>query len=297
MTLRPLGAAPAGHCRAARVREEMVSPSGGHEMIERRDIARAPVCVVLRNGGSILSGRGESNPPFLAWEASVLTIGQRPRVGGSLLPRTTLQDVRARVYWPVMIAAAALVALLTYGVASNGRTPRSTSSCRGERVEAPVKTCPCSARGHRLAGRPRRQGGRPQRVGLVVSAVQVRDAAAPDARRISPPTAGSCSASTPRTRRRRAGVPREGDRVHQPARPRPRVRPRARRERLPETFLIDREGRIAAIRRGPGRPGLARRAPDPAAGGAHEAAPRAGAALGLTAAAEPRRRCPTSRTR
>ena len=35
-------------------------------------------------------------------------------------PLNTLQDVRPRVYWPVMLAAAALVALLTYGVASTG---------------------------------------------------------------------------------------------------------------------------------------------------------------------------------
>ena len=58
-------------------------------------------------------------------------------------PATTLQHVRPRVYWPVTIAAAALVALLTYGVASNGPdTSIDERLAAGERVEAPVRDLP-----------------------------------------------------------------------------------------------------------------------------------------------------------
>ena len=51
--------------------------------------------------------------------------------------------MRPRVYWPVTLAAAALVALLTYGVASNGED-RSIDAklAAGERVEAPVRDLP-----------------------------------------------------------------------------------------------------------------------------------------------------------
>jgi cytochrome c biogenesis protein CcmG/thiol:disulfide interchange protein DsbE len=51
--------------------------------------------------------------------------------------------VRPRVYWPISLAAAALVALLTYGVASVGPdTSLEESLLRGERVEAPVRDLP-----------------------------------------------------------------------------------------------------------------------------------------------------------
>jgi cytochrome c biogenesis protein CcmG, thiol:disulfide interchange protein DsbE len=47
------------------------------------------------------------------------------------------------VYWPVAVAAAALVALLTYGVASNGTdTSIDQALADGERVEAPVRELP-----------------------------------------------------------------------------------------------------------------------------------------------------------
>jgi cytochrome c biogenesis protein CcmG, thiol:disulfide interchange protein DsbE len=58
-------------------------------------------------------------------------------------PGTTLQCVRPRLYWPVSLAAAALVALLTYGVASTGPdTSIDERLAAGERVEAPVKDLP-----------------------------------------------------------------------------------------------------------------------------------------------------------
>ena len=51
--------------------------------------------------------------------------------------------MRPRLYWPVTIAAAALVALLTYGVASNGPdTSLDDRLNNGERVTAPVKDLP-----------------------------------------------------------------------------------------------------------------------------------------------------------
>jgi cytochrome c biogenesis protein CcmG/thiol:disulfide interchange protein DsbE len=51
--------------------------------------------------------------------------------------------VRPRLYWPVSLAAAALVALLTYGVASTGPdTSIDERLAAGERVEAPVKDLP-----------------------------------------------------------------------------------------------------------------------------------------------------------
>src|SRR5690349_7494821 len=83
-------------------------------------------------------------PPFLAWEASVLTIGQRPRGGDSLsaphAAADTLWRVRMRVFWPVTIAAAALVGLLAYGIAAKGtNTTLDEALAKGERPAAPVK--------------------------------------------------------------------------------------------------------------------------------------------------------------
>jgi cytochrome c biogenesis protein CcmG, thiol:disulfide interchange protein DsbE len=51
--------------------------------------------------------------------------------------------VRPRLYWPITLAAAALIALLTYGVASTGPdTSLDEALNDGERVEAPVKELP-----------------------------------------------------------------------------------------------------------------------------------------------------------
>jgi cytochrome c biogenesis protein CcmG/thiol:disulfide interchange protein DsbE len=58
-------------------------------------------------------------------------------------PGTTLQGVRPRLYWPITLAAAALVALLTYGVASVGPdTSLDQSLQEGKRVDAPVAELP-----------------------------------------------------------------------------------------------------------------------------------------------------------
>jgi cytochrome c biogenesis protein CcmG, thiol:disulfide interchange protein DsbE len=51
--------------------------------------------------------------------------------------------VRPRLYWPITLAAAALIALLTYGVASVGPDTSLDQALRdGKRVEAPVKDLP-----------------------------------------------------------------------------------------------------------------------------------------------------------
>lgn len=51
--------------------------------------------------------------------------------------------MRSRLYWPVLLAAAALVALLTYGVTSRGPdTSIDERLADGERVEAPVRDLP-----------------------------------------------------------------------------------------------------------------------------------------------------------
>jgi cytochrome c biogenesis protein CcmG, thiol:disulfide interchange protein DsbE len=51
--------------------------------------------------------------------------------------------VRPRLYWPITLAAAALIALLTYGVASVGPDNSLDEALRqGKRVEAPVKDLP-----------------------------------------------------------------------------------------------------------------------------------------------------------
>jgi cytochrome c biogenesis protein CcmG, thiol:disulfide interchange protein DsbE len=51
--------------------------------------------------------------------------------------------VRPRVYWPVTIAAAALVGLLAYGLTAQGSdTTIDEALQRGERVEAPVRDLP-----------------------------------------------------------------------------------------------------------------------------------------------------------
>ena len=56
---------------------------------------------------------------------------------------TTLEGVRLRLYWPVTIAAAALVGLLAYGLAAKGSdTSIDQAVASGKRVAAPVARLP-----------------------------------------------------------------------------------------------------------------------------------------------------------
>ena len=98
------------------------------------------------------SGRGESNPHLWLGKPASWPLDNARGSAEVYRPTTTLQRVRPRVYWPVTLAAAALVALLTYGVASVGPDTSLDSALRdGKRVEAPVKDLP------RLAAAARRR--------------------------------------------------------------------------------------------------------------------------------------------
>ena len=58
-------------------------------------------------------------------------------------PATTLEGMRFRASWAVILAAALLVGLLAYGVASK-RADRSIDAAisKGQRVDAPVRQLP-----------------------------------------------------------------------------------------------------------------------------------------------------------
>jgi cytochrome c biogenesis protein CcmG/thiol:disulfide interchange protein DsbE len=79
----------------------------------------------------------------LAWEANVLAIGQRPQGFESLTDGGYPSRVSLRIFWPVTIAAAALVGLLAYGLASKGTdTTLEAALARGERPPAPSAPLP-----------------------------------------------------------------------------------------------------------------------------------------------------------
>jgi cytochrome c biogenesis protein CcmG/thiol:disulfide interchange protein DsbE len=160
-----------------------------------------------------------------------------------------------RVYWPVILAAAALVGLLAYGVAQQSEdTSIDEAVMRGERVEAPVAELPRLGDGGRASladyrGRvvllnfwgswcppcvdelpllertQRRLGGRQATVLGVNMEDNTEDAMA-FVRRFG--------LTFPNLR----DVDREYARAYGTS-------------AYPETFVIDREGRIAARRRGP----------------------------------------------
>jgi cytochrome c biogenesis protein CcmG/thiol:disulfide interchange protein DsbE len=163
--------------------------------------------------------------------------------------------VRPRVYWPVTFAAAALVALLTYGVASTGPdTSIDERLADGERVEAPVQDLPVlgsdgtgSLADHQgkvvvlnvwaswcppcVSEMPllQRTHDRIAPQGGVVLGIDTQDATE-DALRFLREKAISFPSLRDRDREygRELGV-----------------------SGYPETFLIDRQGRIAAAKRGP----------------------------------------------
>jgi cytochrome c biogenesis protein CcmG, thiol:disulfide interchange protein DsbE len=163
--------------------------------------------------------------------------------------------VRPRVYWPVTLAAAALVALLTYGVASVGPdTSLDQALQEGKRVEAPVKALP--RLGSSGTGSLADQKGK-----VVVLNVWAS---------WCPP----CRSEAPLLQRTHEQLAEQGGLVlgidaqdapddalkfvREKSLTFPSLRDRdgeyARKygvSAYPETFLIDREGRIAALRRGP----------------------------------------------
>jgi cytochrome c biogenesis protein CcmG/thiol:disulfide interchange protein DsbE len=163
--------------------------------------------------------------------------------------------VRPRVYWPVTFAAAALVALLTYGVASVGPDTSLDQALQdGERVEAPVRDLPRLGSGG--------TGSLAEHAGKVV-VLNVWASWCPP-----------CKSEMPLLQRTQEQIASRGgvvlgiDTQEPPEKALeflrekritfPSLRDRDREygrdfgvSGYPETFLIDRRGRIAALQRGP----------------------------------------------
>jgi cytochrome c biogenesis protein CcmG, thiol:disulfide interchange protein DsbE len=163
--------------------------------------------------------------------------------------------VRPRVYWPVTFAAAALVALLTYGVASVGPDTSLDQALQdGKRVEAPVKDLPRLGSGG--------TGSLADHAGKVV----VLNAWAS--------WCGPCQSEMPLLQSTHEKIASRGglvlgiDMQEPPEKALeflrekritfPSLRDRDREyvrdlgvSAYPETFLIDRKGRIVALKRGP----------------------------------------------
>jgi cytochrome c biogenesis protein CcmG, thiol:disulfide interchange protein DsbE len=167
----------------------------------------------------------------------------------------TLQDVRPRLYWPITLAAAALVGLLAYGVTSVGPdTSLDESLQQGKRVEAPVAELP------RLGANG--TGSLADEKGKVVVL------------NVWASWCGPCQSEMPLLQRTHEKIASQGglvlgiDTQEPPENAldflsekritfsslRDRDREYGRKFGIsgyPETFLIDREGRVAALRRGP----------------------------------------------
>jgi cytochrome c biogenesis protein CcmG/thiol:disulfide interchange protein DsbE len=167
----------------------------------------------------------------------------------------TLQAVRPRLYWPITLAAAALVGVLAYGVTAAGPdTSLDESLQAGKRVEAPVAELPLLGAGG--------TGSLADEKGKVVVLNVWASWCAP------------CQSEMPllqRTHERiasRDGLVLGIDTQEPPEKALaflrekritfPSLRDRDREygrkygvSAYPETFLIDRDGKIAALRRGP----------------------------------------------
>jgi cytochrome c biogenesis protein CcmG, thiol:disulfide interchange protein DsbE len=163
--------------------------------------------------------------------------------------------VRPRVYWPVTIAAAALVALLTYGVASNGPdTSIDERLAAGERVEAPVRDLP--KLGAEGTGSLAEHQGRvvvlnvwaswcPPCVSEMPLLQRTHDRIAPQGGVVlGIDTQDAQEDALKFLREKKIEFPSLRDRDREYGR-------QLGVSGYPETFLIDREGRIAAARRGP----------------------------------------------
>jgi len=167
----------------------------------------------------------------------------------------TLQDVRPRLYWPITLAAAALVALLTYGVASVGPdTSLDESLAQGKRVEAPSAELPKLGSGG--------TGSLADEKGKVVVL------------NVWASWCGPCQSEMPLLQRTHDKIAPQGgvvlgiDTQEPPEKALeflsekritfPSLRDRDREygrkfgiTGYPETFLIDRDGKVAALKRGP----------------------------------------------
>jgi cytochrome c biogenesis protein CcmG, thiol:disulfide interchange protein DsbE len=163
--------------------------------------------------------------------------------------------VRPRVYWPVSIAAAALVALLSYGVVSTG-ADRSIDDriASGDRVEAPVSEL--RELGGEGTGSLADYAGKvvilnvwaswcpPCRSEMPLLQRTHDRIAAQDGLVLGIDSQDSSDDALRFLEEERIEFPSLRDRDGEYA-------DALGTNQLPETFLIDREGRIAALRRGP----------------------------------------------
>jgi cytochrome c biogenesis protein CcmG, thiol:disulfide interchange protein DsbE len=163
--------------------------------------------------------------------------------------------VRPRVYWPITLAAAALVALLTYGVASTGPDTSIDERLQaGERVAAPVKDLPRLGAGG--------TGSLADHAGKVV-VLNVWASWCPPCTsempllqrthdRITPQGGLVLGIDTQDATEDALAFLREKKITFASLRDRDREYGRSLGvSGYPETFLIDRDGKIAAMRRGP----------------------------------------------
>ena len=163
--------------------------------------------------------------------------------------------MRPRVYWPITLAAAALVALLTYGVASNGPdTSIDERLADGERVEAPVTDLPVL--GSDGTGSLADHAGKVVVLNVWASWCEPCKTEMPllqrTHERIEPEGGLVLGIDVQDSTERALAFLRENDIDFPSLRDRDREYVRELGVAgYPETFLIDRQGRIAAMRRGP----------------------------------------------
>jgi cytochrome c biogenesis protein CcmG, thiol:disulfide interchange protein DsbE len=163
--------------------------------------------------------------------------------------------VRPRIYWPVSLAAAALVALLTYGVASVGPDTSIEDALQdGERVEAPVRDLPVL--GENRTGSLADYDGKvvvlnvwaswcPPCVEEMPLLQRLHDRIAERGGTVlGIDTQDATDKALAFLRDKRISFPSLRDRDREYGR-------ELGVTGYPETFVIDREGRIAALRRGP----------------------------------------------
>jgi cytochrome c biogenesis protein CcmG/thiol:disulfide interchange protein DsbE len=167
----------------------------------------------------------------------------------------TLQGVRARLYWPITLAAAALVALLAYGLVAQGPdTSLDQALQEGKRVDAPVRTLP--------------------RLGADGTASLADEKGKVVVLNVWASWCLPCQSEMPLLQRTQNQITKQGGLVLGVDAQEPPEKALAflRKKRItfpslhdrgrdyvrefgvsayPETFLIDRRGRVAALRRGP----------------------------------------------
>jgi cytochrome c biogenesis protein CcmG, thiol:disulfide interchange protein DsbE len=176
-------------------------------------------------------------------------------VGAVYRAATTLQLVRPRVYWPLSIAATALVALLSYGVVSTGPdTSIDQSVAAGKRVEAPVSDL--RRLGDEGTGSLAEHKGKvvvlnvwaswcpPCRSEMPLLERTHKRIAGQDALVLGIDSQDASEDALKFLRDKRITFPSLRDRDGEYANA-------LGTNQIPETFLIDRDGKIAAVRRGP----------------------------------------------